>query len=108
LDWQHQVKEAFQTAGWAAKVELFDADVYINTGQIEIVVEIAMENTERKLDHIKQHQETGYDVIWVVCPNEEVREGLQQRTEAAGCNSEHLIFQLVHEIGARIDRLTDE
>ena len=49
--WQHRIKKSFEAAGWTAKNELFDADVYANTGDKEVVVEVAMGNNKREIDH---------------------------------------------------------
>lgn len=91
--WQHQVKNAFEDAGWPAKLELFDADVYVNTGELEIVVEIAMENTSREREHIENHLETGFDAIWVVRQNQDVRDGLEDRISEAGLDTQSVVFR---------------
>lgn len=95
--WQHQVKDAFETAGWAAKLELFDADVYVNTGHFEAVVEIAMENTEREREHVENHLDRGIDVIWVVCRTAEVCEGLEQRCSEGGIDVDEIVFRTVRD-----------
>jgi DNA-binding PadR family transcriptional regulator len=61
--WQHRMKEKFEEAGWTPKLELLDADVYVHLGDAELVVEVAMENKEREVDHVKQHLDTGFDCI---------------------------------------------
>ena len=80
--WQHRIKRLLQDAGWnSAGIEFYDADVYLNFNAFELVIEVAMGNNQREIDHVKQHLETGFDAIWVVCQNEEVRDGLKQRLE---------------------------
>jgi hypothetical protein len=91
--WQHRVKKAFEDVGWPVKLELFDADVYVNTGELEIVVEVAMENTSREREHIKNHLETGFDAIWVVCRNQDVRKGLEDRVSEAGLDTQPVVFR---------------
>jgi len=105
--WQHQLKGAFEAAGWATELEMFDADVYVNTGQFELVVEIAMENTQREVDHIEQHLDTGFDVIWIVCRDQDVQAGLRRRLEAAGYDTDDLVFYLVQDVAEQIDGLTE-
>lgn len=61
--WQHRIKELFEKAGWSAKRELFDADVYVNVGETELVIEIAMSDAEREIDHVQQHLKKGFDAI---------------------------------------------
>jgi hypothetical protein len=95
--WQHQVKQLFEDAGWTAKLELFDADVYVNTGDTEVVVEIAMENTPRECEHVEEHFETGFDAVWVVCRNQEVKQGLENRIGEAGLDRDHVVFRLVQD-----------
>lgn len=96
--WQQQVKEVFETAGWAVALELFDADVYVNTGQLEIAVEIAMENTEREREHVEKHLERGVDVLWIVCRSGEVREGLEHRFAEADLEMDAIVFREVSDI----------
>lgn len=95
--WQHQVKKMFEDAGWTAELEVFDADVYVNTGEIEVVVEIAMENTTREREHVEEHLETGFDAVWVVCRNQEVKEGLEDRIAEAGIDEKHVVFRMVQD-----------
>lgn len=95
--WQHQVKNAFEDMGWTAKLELFDADVYAINVKTEVVVEIAMENTIREREHVEDHLETGFDAIWVVCRNDEVRKGLEDRITDAGIAREEVVFRLVQD-----------
>jgi len=82
--WQHRIKEAFEEQGWAAELEVFNADVYANTGEKEIVVEVAMGDNKREIDHVKQHLETGFDEVCVAARNREVLERLKQRIDETG------------------------
>lgn len=77
--WQHRLKELFEAAGWTAKRELFDADVYVNLGETELAVEVAMGNNTREVDHVQQHLEKGFDTVWVVCRDAAVKDGLEER-----------------------------
>lgn len=105
--WQHQVKDAFERAGWTAKLELFDADVYVNTGEFELVIEIAMENSQRECEHVAKHLEREFDVIWVVCRTAAVRDGLQQRLADADCDTDRLTFRVVDEVADGDDGADD-
>ncbi|MDS0476832.1 hypothetical protein [Natrinema sp. 1APR25-10V2] len=77
--WQHRLVQLFEAASWAAKRELFDADVYVNMQETELVVEVAMGDNPREVEHVQQHREQGFDAVWVVCRNATVKEGLEQR-----------------------------
>ncbi|RKD95626.1 ATP-binding protein [Halopiger aswanensis] len=102
--WQHQVKKAFEKAGWATKLELFDADVYVNTGRFEVAIEIAMENTQREQEHVEKHLETRFDVIWVVCRTEKVRDGLKQRFKETGIDPDQVVFHLVQDVSDALEK----
>jgi len=95
--WQHQVKTAFDEADWTTKLELFDADVYATNSQVELGVEIAMEDTEREVEHIKDRLETGFDAVWVVCRNSQVRAGIETRVADADLDTSRIIFRTVSE-----------
>jgi len=92
--WQKRVKEAFEKGGWTAKREMFDADVYVNMGNTELVVEVAMGDNQRELDHVKKHLETGFDAVWIVCRNQDVLEGLKQRMKENNLEDERIVFRL--------------
>jgi hypothetical protein len=95
--WQHRIKEAFEEQGWAAELEVFDADVYANTGETEIVVEVAMGDNQREINHVNQHLETGFDEVWVACRNREILEGLKQRIKEQGLDRDGVAFRLVRK-----------
>ena len=96
--WQHRIKRLLQDAGWSsAGIEFYDADVYLNLGSSELVIEVAMGNNQREIDHVKQHLETGFDVIWVVSRNEEVRDGLKRRLEENDLLDDRISFRLFRQ-----------
>ena len=97
--WQHRIKKAFEEAGWPAKRELFDADVYVNMHDMELVVEIAMGVNDREIEHVDQHLVKGFDAIWVVCRTDEVRTGLKERLKEDGLLDERVNLRLTQEIG---------
>ena len=96
--WQHRIMELFDDAGWPAKPELFDADVYVNMGDTELVIEVAMGINDREVEHVKQHLDTGFDVIWVVCRTAEVRTGLRQRLEENDLLADCVDLRLLQDI----------
>jgi len=79
--WQHQIKEACELSGWTAKVELFDADVYVNMDGKELAIEIAMGPNDREVEHAKQRLERGLDEVMVVCPDKSVIAELREKME---------------------------
>jgi hypothetical protein len=92
--WQDRIKEAFENRGWTAKLEMFDADVYVNMGNTELVVEVAMGDNPREIDHVKQHLDTGFDAVWVVGRNQEILDGLTQRLEENDLLNDRVAFRL--------------
>jgi len=94
--WQHRIQEAFENSGWTAELEMFDADVYVNMGDTELVVEVAMGNNPREIKHVEKHLEK-FDTVWVTCRNQEVRDGLQQRIQENSLNSDRVVFRLFRE-----------
>jgi DNA-binding MarR family transcriptional regulator len=95
--WQHRVRDAFEEKGWHAFVEKFEADVYVNMGNAEMVVEVAMGNNPREVEHVKQHLDTGFEAIWVVAEKREVLDGLKQRMEERGLIEDRVTFRLLRE-----------
>jgi shikimate kinase len=94
--WQHQIKEAFEEAGWHAFLEKFEADVYVNMNDTELVVEVAMGDNPREIKHVEKHLEKGF-IVWIAARNREVLEGLKQRTKEQGLDVERAAFRLVRE-----------
>jgi hypothetical protein len=95
--WQHRVKEVFKAAGWTAETEVFDTDVYVNFGSSELMIEVAMGNNQREVDHVKQRLDGGIDAVWVVCRNEEIRDGLKQRLEENDLLDDRVAFRLFRQ-----------
>ncbi len=94
--WQKQVKEAFENAGWTAKREMFDADVYVHLNNSELVVEVAMGNNQREIEHVEKHLEK-FDTVWITCRNPEILDGLKQRVEENGLDTDRLVFRLFRD-----------
>jgi hypothetical protein len=61
--WQHQIKKAFEEQSQKAFLEKFDADVYVNMGDTELVVEVAMGDNPREIEHVQQHLKSGFDAV---------------------------------------------
>ena len=94
--WQHWIRDRFEEAGWAASVELFNADIYVNLGDTELVIEVAMGDNSREIRHVEEHLET-FDVVWVTCRNEQVRDGIKQQLEERRLLDEHVAVSLFRE-----------
>ena len=94
--WQHKIREAFDEMGWHAFLEKFDADVYVNMGNSELVLEVAMGDNPREIDHIKKHLDTSF-TVWVAARNQEVLDGLKQRMEEEGLETGRVVFRLVRD-----------
>jgi hypothetical protein len=94
--WQHRIKDLFEEAGWHAFLEKFDADVYVNMGDTELVVEVAMGNNQREIQHIKKHLDKEF-VIWVACRNQEIRDKLNQRMKENDLNTDGVVFRLFRD-----------
>jgi DNA-binding MarR family transcriptional regulator len=95
--WQKRVKEAFEKRGWTAKREMFDADVYVNLNDSELVIEVAMGNNQREIDHLKKHLDSEFDAVWIVCRNQDVLEGLKQRIDENDLEDERVVFRLFRD-----------
>ena len=83
--------------GLDAYLEKFDADVYVNMGDTELVVEVAMGDNPREVEHVKQHLERGFDAVWITARNQEILDGLKQRIEEQGLDLERVAFRLLRE-----------
>ncbi|EMA15190.1 putative ATP-binding protein [Haloarcula marismortui ATCC 33800] len=94
--WQHQIKDAFEEAGWHSFLEKFDADVYVNMGNTESAIEVAMGDNPREIQHIENHLNRGF-LVWVVCRNQEILEGLKQRIEENSFNADSVVFRLFRD-----------
>lgn len=95
--WQHQIRDAFELAGWTAKLELFDADVYVHMGEKELAVEVAMGNNDREVDHVQQRLDQGLDEVWVVCPNTTIISQLKEKMEKQGVQMERVEFRRLRD-----------
>ena len=96
--WQQEIKQLFEAAGWQAKRELFDADVYVNMAGVELVIELAMTADDREVDHVKRHLDKGFDLIWIVCRTEDVKADLRKRLEEEGLFRDRVDLRLLQEI----------
>lgn len=94
--WQHFIRDAFEQASWHAFVEKFDADVYVNMGNMELVVEVAMGDNPREIRHLEKHMEKDF-IVWIACRNNEIQEGLKQRMKENGLDPDQAVFRLLRE-----------
>jgi len=95
--WQHKIKDVFDQVGWNAKLEVFDADVYVNMRGVELVIEVAMGDNQREVDHVAKHLSKKFDSVWVVCRNEEVQNGLKERLEEQEVDADSVVFHIFHD-----------
>jgi hypothetical protein len=95
--WQHQVKRKFEELGWTAELEFMEADVYVNLHSSELAVEIAMGNNSREVEHVKQRLEDGFDHVWILCPEEIIRDGITQRLEERGLLDQSVVVRKLRE-----------
>ena len=95
--WQHRVKEMFESAGWDAFLETFDADVYVHLDSFELAVEIAMGDNPREIKHVEKHMDKGF-VVWILCRNEEIRNGLRQRLQEQDSLKKSVSFRLLRQV----------
>jgi DNA-binding MarR family transcriptional regulator len=96
--WQNRIKEIFEQQSWDAFLEKFDADVYVNMGDTELVVEVAMGDNPREIKHVQQHLEKGFDAVWIACRDKEILEGLKQRIEEQELDRDRVAFRVVREL----------
>lgn len=96
--WQHQIKEVFDDADWGGFIEVFDADVYVNFGWMELVIEVAMGNNQREIEHIEKHLKKGFDAVWIFCRNKELVETLRQRLRERDLLDKRVVFRLFREL----------
>ena len=100
--WQHRIEEAFEEQGWSAFVEKFDADVYVNMGNTELVVEVAMGDNPREIRHVEKHLDKDF-IVWIAARNTEIRDGLQQRIKENELESENVVFRLLRDFNNKED-----
>lgn len=55
-----------------------------------------MGNNEREIEHLEDHLET-FDVVWIVCKDEDVKTGLQARLDERNLPLDNVVFRLVEE-----------
>lgn len=55
-----------------------------------------MGDNPREIDHIKKHLDTSF-TVWVAARNQEVRDGLKQRMEEEGLDTDRVVFRLVRD-----------
>jgi DNA-binding MarR family transcriptional regulator len=94
--WQHRIKEQLEEQGVEAFLETFDADVYVNLYDRELVVEVAMGDNPREIEHIEKHLDKDF-IIYVAARNQEILEGLKQRMQEKGLETDHVDFRTFRE-----------
>jgi len=94
--WQHQIQKAFEEQGLDAFIETFDADVYVNLYDSELVVEVAMGDNPREIEHIEKHLDKDF-IIYVAARNQEILGGLKQRMQEKGLQTDRVDFRTVRD-----------
>jgi len=95
--WQKQIHDVLEAAGRPASIEAFDdADVYSMIDGVEVAVEVAMGDNEREVEHVEKHLDT-YDMVWIACRNEAVRDELRQRLGDADLLDKDVVLRLVED-----------
>ena len=95
--WQHRIKDRFEEAGWDAFIEKFDADVYVNMGNTELAVEVAMGDNPREIEHVEKHLDRGFQA-WIVCRSKQIQQILQEKTTKQGLDVKSVSFRLFCEM----------
>lgn len=96
--WQHHIKHLFDEAGWPAELEMYDADIYVQFGFMELVIEVAMGDNPREIEHVEKHLQRGFDTIWILTQTTEVQDGLRQRLEEKDLLSDRVVFRLLRDV----------
>ena len=78
--WQQMIKEILEEAGFAAKREYYDIDVYGNNSGLELAVEVALGENERELDHVEKDSEK-CDLVVVAAGSPSVESYLENKLE---------------------------
>lgn len=89
---RNTIDKQLSNAGCTATIEKHDADLYVDMGNTELAVEIAMRDNPREIEHVEKHLDRGF-TVWVVCRNIEVQEGLRQRLEEDELLSDCALFR---------------
>ena len=96
--WQHRIKQAFEAAGWdGVETEMFDADVYVHFGFMELMIEVAMTSGDREVNHIEERLDGGIAAVWVVCRDNRVREALHQKLDERGLLEDRVTLHLIQD-----------
>lgn len=66
----------------------------MNVSASELAIEVTMGDNPRKVEHIKKYLERGF-IVWITARNQEILQGLQQRMEERGLQTDNVVFRLV-------------
>lgn len=95
--WQHHIRDLFTEAGWSASLEDEDADVSVDMDGVRLAVEVAMEDKQREVEHVRDRIEAGFDTVWVVARSESVRQGIREQMEEGSSLIDRVTFRLVSD-----------
>jgi hypothetical protein len=96
--WQHRIEQVFEEAGWdGVETEMFDADVYVHFGFMELMIEVAMTSSDREVDHVEERLDGGIDAVWVVCKDDRVRKALHQKLDDRSLLGNRVTLHLIQD-----------
>jgi hypothetical protein len=96
--WQHRIEQVFEDASWdGVETEMFDADVYVHFGFMELMIEVAMTSSDREVDHVEERLDGGIDAVWVVCKDDRVRKALHQKLDDRSLLGNRVTLHLIQD-----------
>lgn len=96
--WQHTLKQKIEDAGYAAKIEELDADIYANTGEHQFAVEIALSQSDREIDHVEKHLENDFDHVTTACQSKKIQRQLQQKLDSNSLDANSVDIRVIQEV----------
>ena len=103
--WQAQIQDWFEDEGWTANLETFDADIYANNGDTEVIVEVAMGKNQREIDHIEKHLEKDFDRVITACNSKQIQNYLAEKLEENGLDTESVAVAGLQKIQDQIKKI---
>lgn len=98
--WQHQIKAAVEALGWTATLEKEDADVFAERDGQTVAIEVAMENRDREVEHVRDRLAADVDRVVVAARTKAVMHRLQEALEEADLFDDRVAVTVVQEFDA--------
>ena len=76
---------------------MFDADVYVHFGFMELMIEVAMTSSDREVDHVEERLDGGIDAVWVFCKDDRVRKALHQKLDDRSLLGDRVTLHLIQD-----------